>query len=76
MIFVSETFFDVLGVTVPLGRVFSTDENRRGVAPVAILSDRHWRAAFGANPDVIGQSASVGGKLATILGVAPRGFAG
>jgi predicted permease len=74
--FVSETFFHVLGLTPSLGRVFSTDENGRGVAPVAILSDRYWRAAFGANPEVIGQSVRVGERLATIIGVAPRGFRG
>lgn len=76
VMFVSETFFDVLGLTPSLGRVFSEEENRRGVAPVALLSDRYWRAAFGANPDVIGQSVSVGERLATIIGVAPRGFRG
>ena len=76
VIFVSETFFDVLGLTLPLGRAFSADENERGAAPVAVLSDRHWRAAFGANPDVIGESVTVAGKLATIVGVAPRGFRG
>lgn len=76
VMFVSETFFDVLGLTPSLGRVFSSDENRRGVAPVAILSDRYWRAAFRANPDVIGQSVRIGERLATIIGVAPRRFRG
>jgi putative ABC transport system permease protein len=76
VMFVSETYFDVLGLTLALGRVFSTDENRRGLGPVAILSDQYWRAAFGANPDVIGESVRVGEKLATIIGVAPRGFRG
>jgi putative ABC transport system permease protein len=76
VVFVSETFFDVLGLTPSLGRVFSEDENRRGVAPVALLSDRYWRAVFGANPAVIGQSIRVGEKLATIIGVVPRGFRG
>jgi predicted permease len=76
VMFVNETFFDVLGITLSLGRVFSTNENRRGSALVAILSDRYWRAAFGGNPDVIGQSVRVGENLATIIGVAPRGFRG
>jgi putative ABC transport system permease protein len=74
VMFVSAAFFDVLGLTIPVGRAFSADEDRRGASLVAILSDRHWRAAFGANPDVIGQSLTVGGTPATIIGVAPRGF--
>jgi predicted permease len=76
VMFVSETFFEVLGLSPSLGRVFSKDENRRGVAPVAVLSDRYWRAAFGANPDAIGRSVRVGDRVATIVGVAPRGFRG
>lgn len=76
VMFVSDTFFEVLGLTPSLGRVFSKDENRRGVAPVAILSDRYWRVAFGANTDVIGQSIRIGDRLATIIGVAPRRFRG
>jgi predicted permease len=76
VMFVSKTFFDVLGLTVPLGRAFAADEDERGASLVAVLSDRHWRAAFGANPGVIGQSLNVGGHPATIIGVAPRGFRG
>jgi predicted permease len=76
VMFVSAAFFEVLGLGIPVGRAFSADEDQRGAAPRVILSDRHWRAAFSANPDVIGMSLTVGGKLATIIGVAPRGFRG
>ena len=76
VMFVSGTFFDVLGITIPLGRAFAPDEDKRGANLTAILSDRHWRAAFAANPGVIGQSLNVGGHPATIVGVAPRGFRG
>lgn len=76
VMFVSATFFDVLGVTIAIGRGFSADDDRRGGGAVAILSDRYWRAAFGADRDAIGRSLNVGGKVATIVGVAPRGFRG
>ena len=76
VMFVSSAFFDVLGLTVPLGRTFSTRDDQRGAPLVAVLSDRYWRTAFGAKPDVVGQSLAVGGQLATVIGVAPRGFRG
>lgn len=76
VMFVSASFFDVLGLHLPLGRGFTPDEDKRGAGVVAVLSDRHWRTAFGADPAVIGQPVTVGGRLATIVGVAPRGFRG
>jgi putative ABC transport system permease protein len=76
VMFVSRTFFDVLGVPIPIGRSFTATDDRRGAPVVAVLSDRYWRAAFGADPDVVGRSVTVGGKVATIIGVAPRGFRG
>ncbi len=76
VMFVSASFFDVLGLSIPVGRAFSATEDVRGATPLAVLSDRYWRAAFGANPAVIGQSLTVGGKLANIIGVAPPNFRG
>jgi predicted permease len=76
VLFVSRTFFDVLGVPIPIGRTFTVDDDRRGAPVVAILSDRYWRSAFGADPGVIGRSLNVGRRVATIIGVAPRGFRG
>src|SRR6476660_2109761 len=44
--FATHDFLDVLGVKTQLGRGFSAEEDRRGAAPVAILTDRYWRRAF------------------------------
>ena len=74
--FVSGTFFDVLGVGVPLGRGFTASDDRRGAPPVAVLSDRYWREKFTADPAVIGRVLRVGGKQVAIVGVAARGFRG
>jgi predicted permease len=76
VMFVSGTFFDVLGISMQLGRPFSAREDRRGAVPLAVLSDRYWRSALGASPDVIGQSVTIGGKPATVIGITPRGFRG
>ena len=74
--FATHDLFDVLGVEVPLGRRFTADDDRRGAAPVAILTDRYWRRAFEARADVIGRTITIAGKAATVVGVAQRGFRG
>src|SRR5688572_28261496 len=43
---VSAGYFRVLGVRPSLGREFTPDADVVGGAPVAVLSDRLWRAAF------------------------------
>lgn len=74
--FASANFFDVLGVHIPVGRGFRSDEDRRGAPIVALLSDRYWHRTFGADAGVLGRTITVGGKPATVVGIVPRGFRG
>ncbi len=74
--FASHDFFSVLGVRLPLGRSFTPDEDRPGTALVTVLSDRTWRTAFDADPDVVGKRLTVSGQRVTVVGVAPRSFRG
>lgn len=74
--FVAHDFFDVLGVPIARGRAFTAGEDRRGAAPVAVLSDRYWRQAFNNDPNVVGRIVTIAGKPVTIVGVVPRGFRG
>jgi predicted permease len=74
--FASASFFDVLGVRIPLGRGFKSDDDRRGARLAAVLSNRYWRRAFGADAGAIGRVMTVAGKPVTIVGIAPRGFRG
>jgi putative ABC transport system permease protein len=74
--FVDRDFFATLGVEAARGRTFVEDEDRRGAPVVAVLSDHYWRSVFNADPNVLGRSVTVGGTLATIVGVLPRGFRG
>ena len=74
--FVSANFFDVLGVRMPIGRTFRSDEDRRGAPLVAVLSDRYRRRTFGDDAGVMGRVITLAGKPATVVGVTPRGFRG
>lgn len=74
--FATHDFLDVLGVKTVLGRVFSSEEDRRGAAPVAILADRYWRQAFKADAAIVGKTIAVAGKATTVIGVTAPGFRG
>lgn len=76
-LFVSDNFFEVLGVRPRLGRFFSADENAEpGTHPVAVVSDGFWRRALGADPDAVGATVSVNGIPFRVVGVAPAAFKG
>jgi predicted permease len=73
---VSASYFDFFDVRPALGRFFvaAEDVTPRG-ADVAVLSHAFWHAAYGAR-DVLGEVLQIGDVRATIIGVAPAGFAG
>jgi predicted permease len=72
---VTGDYFRVLGVTARLGRVFTKQDDRTS-APLAVISDRFWEAEFERSPAVLGQTLEINRVVATIIGVAPRGFFG
>src|SRR5688572_26469713 len=60
-----------------LGRLFGADDDRTPGEPHAVvLSHDYWATRFVSDPNVIGQPLTVNGQAMTIIGVAPRGFAG
>ena len=74
--FVAGRFLDVLGVTPIIGRGFTAEHDRRGSAPVAILSYGFWQREYGGDPSVLGRPISLDGHAFTILGVTPPDFFG
>ena len=73
---VSASYFALFDATPALGRWFTAAEDvePRG-ADVAVLSHDAWRREYGGR-DVIGERLRIGEVQATIVGVAPPGFAG
>jgi putative ABC transport system permease protein len=67
-------FLPLLAKKPQLGRFFASGEDRRGAAPLLILTDGLWRRQFGANPGIVGQTARLNGNNFTIVGVLPRNF--
>jgi putative ABC transport system permease protein len=64
----------VLDVRPALGRFFSSQEDRPGGTPVAVLSDAFWRTEFGGRADALGQVMMLDDTPYTIIGVMPRRF--
>ena len=71
---ISSGFFSTLGTELSLGREFSPEEDRRGAAPVVIISYGLWRNRFDGSTDVLGKSLTLDGVDYTIVGVTPKGF--
>jgi putative ABC transport system permease protein len=72
--YVSASLFELLRVAPVRGRSFTSDEDRTGGAPVAIISDSLWQRRFGADRDIVGKQMTVSGVSATVIGVMPAGF--
>src|SRR5271157_1046856 len=74
---VSGNFFPVLGVGAAVGRVLDPEDDRvPGASPVAVLSYGYWQRRFGGDRGIVGKEFSLNAYPFTVIGVAPRGFAG
>jgi putative ABC transport system permease protein len=71
---VSDNYFSALGLQPFLGRWFTPGEDDQPSTSV-VLSYAYWKS-LGADPGIIGKSLTTNGATLTIIGVAPRGFAG
>jgi predicted permease len=76
-VYVSGSYFPVLGVQPALGRLLGPDDDRTlGASPVAVLSHAYWQSRLGADPRVLNDTLIVNGQALTIVGVAAKGFSG
>jgi putative ABC transport system permease protein len=73
---VSPEYFSVLRMQPVRGRFFRADTEKLGTSPVVVISERFWRSHMNSDPQVVGRTLGVNGRLATILGVAPKDFLG
>jgi predicted permease len=73
---VSASFFPLTGVKPERGRFFTTDEDRKGGAHVAVLSHEFWHAQYADDPSVLGKTLQLGAATYTVIGVVPSGFSG
>ena len=70
---VTANFWTVLGARPLVGRVFTEDEDARGVR-VAVISHGLWQRRFGGSRDVLGRKITLNDSPYEVIGVMPRGF--
>jgi predicted permease len=70
----SPNYFEVLGATPALGRVYTQAEWVPGFLDAAVISDGLWKSQFGSDPQVIGRRVRVDEDGYTIVGVMPPEF--
>jgi len=67
-------FFRVLGADAAHGRTLGPEDQGADAPLAAVITDRLWRSAFGADPAALGNTLSFDGRSATIVGIMPPGF--
>jgi predicted permease len=72
--FVSPPFFDILGVKLPLGRTFRSEEATIGQHRVVILGDKLWRERFSGDPAIVGRRILLNSVPHEVVGVLPATF--
>jgi predicted permease len=76
---VSGDFFRVLGVAAMQGRVFTTEDDRRGggsSGAVAVISYRFWKRNFEEGSTAIGKTIRLNRRTFEVVGVTPPWFTG
>src|SRR5215217_2847981 len=71
--YVTENYFDSLGVGALMGRVFVDADAQ---TPVVVLSEHLWRTRFASDSTIIGRQISLNRFGFTVIGVTPENFIG
>lgn len=73
--YVTDNYFDVLGMGALVGRTFDKSEGQTP-QPVVVLSEHLWRTRFDSDATIVGRQISLNGLSFTVVGIAPASFIG
>jgi putative ABC transport system permease protein len=71
---ITASAFRMLGTAPLLGRTLTSQDERPGEPPVAVIGHTLWKTRFANDPGVLGRTVKLGTATATIVGVMPEGF--
>ena len=71
---VTTDYLTLFGATAEHGRLFLPEEYRSTSGDVALLSRSIWQKRFGADPGIVGQEISLGGKRRRVVGILSMQF--
>ncbi|WP_229739428.1 ABC transporter permease [Edaphobacter dinghuensis] len=75
-LYVSGDYFSTLEIPAIVGRTLIDRDDRRGAAPVAVISYACWRRQFAGDPEILHRQITLEKHSFQIVGVTPRGFYG
>jgi putative ABC transport system permease protein len=71
--YVNGGLLTMVGVAPQRGRLFTAEDDAPNVN-VAIIGDHLWRERFGADPNLVGKTITLGGVAHTVVGIMPPRF--
>jgi putative ABC transport system permease protein len=71
---VAPNYFALLNVKPQLGQSFNPEDQTPGFTLEGLISDGLWKRAFGADPNIRGQSLRLDNDLYRVIGVMPAGY--
>jgi predicted permease len=75
-LWVSGEFFNLLGLRPSQGRLLSSEDDRPGCVPRAVLSYGFWQRAYGGDASIVGRTINLRNRPIEIVGVVPADFHG
>src|ERR1700730_13184389 len=66
--------FGMMHIQPVLGRGFLPSDDKAGTPPVVMLGYGIWKERDSSSPSMLGRQVRVNEKLATIVGIMPKGF--
>lgn len=71
---VSGGFFETLGVTPAVGRLFTAADDTPSATRAVVLPYATWQRLFGGRANIVGESVTLDNNTYTVIGVLPRTF--
>ena len=71
---VTSDLFEMLGVAPVRGRLFTSNDDKRGAARTVIVSDALWSSRFSRDAGIVGRSIVIDAEPFTVVGVMPSSF--
>jgi predicted permease len=72
--FATSNYFAEFGIVPVRGRMLTADDDRPDAEAVALLGEGFWQRRLGGDPNAIGQTIRVNGKLVRVVGVIPAAY--
>jgi predicted permease len=66
---VTGNYFQIMGLSPVIGRLFNDDDDGTKAAPVMVLTHDYWIKRFGGDRGIIGKPVQVDGRAVTVVGV-------